>query len=321
MKIVVTGGLGFIGSHFVERVVSKGHDVVLLDNETYASNKANLSSEVMQLIKYEKIDIANYHKLSQLMQSLSEVDWVVNFAAESHVDRSIASSTEFFQSNTLGVVNFLEIIVRNKDIKFLQVSTDEVYGSIESGEWDENSPLAPNSPYSASKASAELACRAFLNTHNLDITVIRSANNFGPRQSLEKLIPKTINCLLSGSPIGVYGNGLNQREWVYVGDHVNLIESLICAPSRKSRTYNIGGQSLSNIDLITKISSLMGVEPEIAFVPDRLGHDWRYSVSDDLIREEFGQAVTSDLDTNLTETINWYTSNPDWVAASLMRLA
>ena len=317
---MVTGGLGFIGSHFVERQLGDSNEVVVIDNETYASNRKNLTEQSWDRIKYYKADIADAKKLNKILNTTSEIDWVVNFAAESHVDRSINSTEEFFRTNINGAVNILEFLVQSPSVKFLQVSTDEVYGSISSGSWTEIEPLLPNSPYSASKASAELICHSYKKTYGIEVTTTRCANNFGSNQALEKLIPKVINSLSKKLPIGVYGDGKNVREWIYVGDHVSVLSDIITAGSRKSFTYNIGGEPMTNIGLIEKIGKLMGVRPKLKFVPDRLGHDFRYSVDDKLVRSEFNVGRSGDLDFNLATTIEWYLKNPHWVAESIRKI-
>lgn len=320
MRIVVTGGLGFIGSHFVELQLKKSNEVIVIDNETYASSRSNISEASWERIKFHNIDIADPARLKEVLSDSSEIDWIVNFAAESHVDRSIHSSEAFFRTNINGVVNILDYLVQFPDVRFLQVSTDEVYGSIPSGSWSEVEPLMPNSPYSASKASAELICYSYSKTFGVKVITTRCANNFGPNQALEKLIPKVIHNLSKQTPIGVYGDGRNVREWLYVEDHVSVLSTIISADSTTSFTYNIGGEAMSNLDLIQKIGNLMNVTPNIAFVVDRLGHDFRYSVDDSLVKSEFSIAKFSDLGAKLESTISWYLEHPEWVNESIRKI-
>lgn len=320
MRIVVTGGLGFIGSHFVEQQLDNSNEVIVIDSQTYASNLKNLSDLSWSQIKYYKADISNSEVLHKILRSTPAIDWIVNFAAESHVDRSIKSSELFFQTNITGVINILEYLMQFPETKFLQVSTDEVYGSIKTGRWSELEPLMPNSPYSASKASAELICHAFKQTYGIDVVTTRCANNFGSNQALEKLIPKVIYSLSREMPVEVYGTGENIREWIYVKDHVSVLSTIIQAKSRKSFTYNIGGVPLSNLELITKLASLMNTKPNFLFVPDRLGHDYRYSVDDSLVKTEFNLTDFTEFESNLVATINWYLDNPMWTDESLRKI-
>ena len=320
MRIVVTGGLGFIGSHFVEQQLDNSNEVIVIDSQTYASNLKNLSDLSWSQIKYYKADISNSEVLHKILRSTPAIDWIVNFAAESHVDRSIKSSELFFQTNITGVINILEYLMQFPETKFLQVSTDEVYGSIKTGRWSELEPLMPNSPYSASKASAELICHAFKQTYGIDVVTTRCANNFGSNQALEKLIPKVIYSLSREMPVEVYGTGENIREWIYVKDHVSVLSTIIQAKSRKSFTYNIGGIPLSNLELITKLASLMNTKPNFLFVPDRLGHDYRYSVDDSLVKTEFNLTDFTEFESNLVATINWYLDNPMWTDESLRKI-
>jgi dTDP-glucose 4,6-dehydratase len=304
----------------VERQLKNLNEVIVIDNETYASNRSNISEASWKRIKFHKIDIADAEGLKEVLSNTLEIDWIVNFAAESHVDRSIHSSTPFFRTNINGVINILDYLVQFPDINFLQVSTDEVYGSITSGSWSEVEPLMPNSPYSASKASAELICYSYNKTFGVKVITTRCANNFGPNQALEKLIPKVIHNLSRKTPIDVYGDGRNVREWLYVEDHVSVLSSIISAKSTKSFTYNIGGEAMSNLSLIQKIGELMNVTPNINFVIDRLGHDFRYSVDDSLVKSEFSVGEFINLEERLESTIFWYLENPEWVNESIRKI-
>ena len=229
MRFIVTGGMGFIGSHFVELLLENKHEILLIDKMTYAANPLNLSQEVQNEANFRKIDIADAISLNECVQKFGSVDCIVNFAAESHVDRSIKDSMPFIESNIRGTMNLLELVRNSGAKRMIQVSTDEVYGSLDTGSWLENSNLDPRSPYSASKASAEMMCNAYENTYGIQLIVTRCANNFGPRQSVEKFIPLAITSIFSGSQIPIYGDGSNRREWVHVIDHCQAIYKLSTA--------------------------------------------------------------------------------------------
>lgn len=317
MRIIVTGGFGFIGSSFCELAVSKGHELTVLDKMTYAADLENISAESKSKIRHINLDIADGIQLSQTLDGLGTFEWIVNFAAESHVDRSINDGTPFVNSNVLGVVNLLEHIKANPSLKMLQVSTDEVFGSIKEGSWDEDFPLNPRSPYSSSKASAELFCDAYRSTHGIDVTITRCANNFGPHQSAEKLIPTIIQAAISNLPIPVYGDGSNRREWIYVDDHAGSILTIIEAERRKFSKYNLAGTEKSNLDIVKSVLKRMGKSEEsISFVPDRLGHDFRYSVNDNRFVNEFGSYEALDFNSRLNSTVDWYLENQEWLVQS-----
>ena len=316
MHIVVTGGYGFIGSAFVKLAITSGHEVTILDKMTYAADLANIDKNIAECCNFKELDISDSAALFLYLEQVPKIDYIVNFAAESHVDRSINDGKPFVESNILGVVNLLEFVKKNKIIKFLQVSTDEVYGTIEEGSWQETAPIDPRSPYSASKASAELFCAAYRNTHQLQITITRCANNFGPKQSAEKLIPTVLRHVLANKPVPVYGKGLNIREWIYVDDHATAILNIVEKDERQNEIYNIGGEALSNIDLVKIILGLMGKNEDcIEFVKDRPGHDFRYSVDSSLYEAEFGK-LDYKLQNNLETTIKWYLANQDWLSRS-----
>jgi len=314
VKILVTGGAGFIGSNFIhlflESAKFKESQLFLLDAMTYAGNEKTLKELLIdERIKFIKGNICD----SELVGNLTkEVDVVVNFAAESHVDRSIALPNEFIESNILGTHNLLFHSMKNNVKKFIQVSTDEVYGSIENGSWDETKPLEPNSPYSASKASADLVARSYFQTYHFPVIITRCSNNFGPYQNLEKFIPKSITSALNGNPIEIYGNGSNIRDWIHVSDHCRALLLLIDV-GIAGEVYNIGsGNELSNLDLAQKILSLMNLpEANLKFITDRKGHDQRYSVNYSKI-EKLGFKPVKDFNRLLSETIVWYKSNPNW---------
>lgn len=322
MRILVTGGFGFIGSAFVDQAFTEGHEVVVIDKMTYAADPSNLSESVLSKISHYTVDIAHYVELFTVLNDIESFDWIVNFAAESHVDRSIKNGTDFVLSNVLGLTNLLEYAKSHAKIRFLQVSTDEVYGTISDGSWTEDSHLAPRSPYSASKASAELFCQAYSNTHNIKTFITRCANNFGPRQSCEKLIPKVIRSIQASRKIPIYGDGSNRREWIYVYDHVKALLKIIKMEREiESTIFNISGLEMSNLEIVRKIVSYMGGSEElIEYVADRPGHDFRYSVSDNRLRIEVGEYRNSSFDNQLFGTVDWYLSNNDWMARSEGRL-
>ena len=308
MRVLVTGGAGFIGSNFVEMALTDQFQeissVLVLDKLTYAGKLSNLSG-VANNPNFEFVqgDICDTELVNRLA---ANVDAIVNFAAESHVDRSIENSSEFIQTNILGTQVLLDAAKNLKVAKFVQVSTDEVYGSILEGSWDEEAPLLPNSPYSASKAAADLLARAYFVTHGLSVNITRCSNNFGPRQDPEKLIPNFILRLSQGQKVPVYGDGLNVRDWLYVEDHclgiyLTLIKGI------PGEIYNIGGGTeLTNLEL-TKIliNSFNGDESSIEYVQDRLGHDRRYSVDCTKI-QKLGYSASPTFDKNLSKTIKSY---------------
>jgi dTDP-glucose 4,6-dehydratase len=320
MRILVTGGAGFIGSHFVELLLEKNESVHIVDKMTYAGNPLNLSKKVQLNCNFRQLDIANKKELRQYFDNFGPFDCIVNFAAESHVDRSIIDSSPFIDSNIKGMVNLLELTKLGGSKKIIQVSTDEVYGSINNGSWDEYSILDPRSPYSASKVSAEMMCFAFKNTYGIDVLITRSANNFGPKQSVEKLIPKSICSVLSGLPINIYGDGENLREWLYVLDHCDVIYKLSIKQITDYFVYNISGTEFSNIFIAEKLLSLSPNNSKIEYVADRLGHDFRYSVSDQRIRKELDWVPKFSFAESFVKTFEWYKNNSEWVNESKRRL-
>jgi dTDP-glucose 4,6-dehydratase len=314
MNILVTGGAGFIGSNFVNQLFSDSYnlsfnDVFVLDSLTYAGSLSNIEEKVRENNHFHFIrDSINN---SQIVRELVEqVDLVINFAAESHVDKSIEDPELFVKTNVLGVTNILNALVRKGSGRLVQVSTDEVYGSIETGSWDENFPVSPNSPYSASKASADLLCQAFHRTFGVDVVITRCSNNFGPRQYPEKLIPLAIKKLMSGSNVPIYGDGQQKREWIHVDDHCSGI-ALVSQLGKAGEIYNIGSSlELKNVDLISVIIAEMGLKNDrIDFVKDRLGHDLRYSVNYNKIHSELNYAPKIDFGTGLKETVAWYVNH------------
>ena len=316
MRILVTGGAGFIGSNFV-RMIASGKltgfsSVTVLDKLTYAGVEANLNSaKDIDGYRFVKGDICDPRILEELLPG---IDAIVNFAAESHVDRSIAGSDDFVQTNIVGVQVLLDAIKFSKrNIRFLQVSTDEVYGSIDLCSWTEDWPLLPNSPYSASKASGELLARAYQKTHNLDVVITRCSNNYGTHHFPEKLIPLFITNLIEGRKVPVYGSGLNVRDWLHVDDHCRGIY-LVLTQGRSGEIYNIGGgRELNNLEITNLILESMGAdETSIEFVEDRKGHDIRYSVDWTKISKELDYAPQISFENGLRDTIDWYRNNEEW---------
>ena len=316
LRLLVTGGAGFIGSNIVRMVARGDFDAVtslqVLDKLTYAGVRQNLKGiELIPGYSFIEADICNFEKVSSL---LNEVDAVLNFAAESHVDRSISGATDFVQTNVVGVQVLLDAInASGRKIRFLQVSTDEVYGSIEKGSWTEESPLLPNSPYSASKASGELLARSYNRTHGVDVVITRCSNNYGTNHFPEKLIPLFITNLIEGKKVPVYGNGKNVRDWLHVDDHCRALYAALLN-GRSGEIYNIGGgRELSNNEITSLILEAMRADySSIEYVKDRKGHDFRYSVNWEKINRELGYEPQVKFENGLNETIQWYRDNQEW---------
>ncbi|HDG68477.1 MAG TPA: dTDP-glucose 4,6-dehydratase, partial [candidate division Zixibacteria bacterium] len=304
-KVLVTGGAGFIGSNFV-RLLARDPTVDLiriLDKLTYAGSLDNLEDVLGNpKIEFVRGDIANYDDARPAMEG---IDWVVNFAAESHVDRSLRNPAEFVRTNIEGVRVLLEIARETKPERFLQISTDEVYGSIAEGCVDETAQLHPSSPYSASKASADMLCNAYLTTFSVPVIIARSANNYGPYQYPEKLIPRFVSLALKGEKLPLYGDGRNIRDWLYVEDNCRAL-LLILKKGKVGEIYNIGaGELHQNIEIARKILEILG-KPEdmITFVADRPGHDRRYCVNWDKIRA-LGWEPQADFEKQFRNTVKW----------------
>ena len=314
MRLLVTGGAGFIGSNFVRRIVNGTYSGVsqltVLDKLTYAGTLKNLEMLPADSFEFIKGDIANPDLISDLTK---RHDAIVNFAAESHVDRSITGARDFIETNVLGVQNLLAASLHNKVSVFVQVSTDEVYGSISEGSWSEEYPLLPNSPYSASKASADLICRSYNRTFGMDIRVTRCSNNYGPHQFPEKVIPLFVTNLIDNGKVPLYGKGLNVRDWLHVDDHCDGIYSVL-SEGKSGNIYNIGGgRELTNRELTEIILRKFGRdESSIEYVTDRLGHDLRYSVSHEKISRELGYKPKINFEDGIEETIEWYKRNESW---------
>ena len=316
MRLLVTGGAGFIGSCFVRYMLNKYKDykIINLDALTYAGNIENLD-DVKNNVNYTFIhgNICDKKLVREIINS--GIDCVVNFAAESHVDRSITGPEIFVETNVQGTLNLLQASKEAKTQRFLQVSTDEVYGSLgETGYFYETTPLAPNSPYSASKASADLLVRAYHQTYNMPTLNTRCSNNYGPYQFPEKLIPFFISKLLRGEKVCVYGDGLNVRDWLYVYDHCAAID-LVLHKGREGEIYNIGGHNeKTNLEITKLILEAMGKDDSsIEYVKDRLGHDRRYAISNDKIQKELGFMPSLTFEEGIKITIDWYLNNQDWI--------
>ena len=313
MRYFVTGGAGFIGSNYVEHLLQNVEGVTgvtMYDKFTYAANPRNYEKFTndprLTVIRGDICD-------SELLEnSISNHDYVVHFAAESHVDRSIDDASAFVQTNILGTFNILEAIRKTRIKTMIHVSTDEVYGSLVKSSADETYPLKPNSPYAASKAASDLLAHSYFITHGLDVRTTRSCNNYGKYQFPEKVIPVFINKLKSGEKLPIYGDGKNLREWIHVSDHARGIHTVL-EKGNPGEIYNIGsGTHLSNNDLATEIMRCMGMNENMkSYVDDRKGHDFRYSINSKKI-EKLGFERLIKFYEELPNTINWYTANPDW---------
>lgn len=314
MRLLVTGGAGFIGSNFIRYILHRHRDwqVTNLDKLTYAGNPENLK-DVQDDSKYHFVrgDIVDRQLVSDLLQD--KVDAVVNFAAESHVDRSILDASPFIETNIKGTEVLLEGIRQYDVERFIQISTDEVYGSIDKGSFTETSPLSPSSPYSASKAAADLLCCSYFQTYHVPIIITRSTNNFGPYQYPEKLVPLAITNALEHKPIPIYGDGLNVRDWIHVDDHCRALEVVI-QKGRPGEIYNIAAnEQKTNLELIHSLLDMMGKPRElITFVTDRPGHDRRYALDTTKITQELGWKPVYPLDKALATTADWYLNHESW---------
>ncbi len=316
-RVLVTGGAGFIGSHYVRTLVGGGYpafagaEVVVLDLLTYAGNRANLTPVAgSPQLRFVPGDIRDAELVSTLMVG---TDVVVHFAAESHVDRSITGAADFVSTNVVGTQVLLQAALDAGVQTFVQVSTDEVYGSIEQGSWTEDTALAPNSPYAAAKAGADLLARSYHRTHGLDVRITRCTNNYGPYHFPEKVIPLFVTNLLDGHPVPLYGDGGNVRDWLHVADHCRGIQ-LVAEAGRAGEVYHIGGGTeLTNRELTMLLLAATGRDGSfVTPVPDRLGHDRRYSLDDAKIRVELGYAPATDFRTGLARTVQWFRDNRAW---------
>ena len=313
MRLLITGGCGFIGSNFIKHIINKYNDysIINLDLVTYAGNLENLD-QIKNHPKYTfvKGDIAD----ETLADITRNVDAVINFAAESHVDRSIDGPSVFIRTNVLGTQVLLESAKKNRVQRFIQISTDEVYGSLgPEGSFKEDSPILPNSPYSASKAGADLIVRSYFETYKFPSIITRCSNNYGPNQFPEKFIPLLITNAFEDKELPVYGDGLNVRDWIHVKDHCKAIDAVL-HKGKAGEIYNIGGNcEKRNIDIVKLILKKIGKnESLIRFVKDRLGHDRRYAIDASKIGKELGWRPEHDFDQEISETIKWYDENRNW---------
>lgn len=317
MKLLVTGGAGFIGSNFVRRGLNdelpgiEGCEMIVLDALTYSGIRENLDP-VKDSPRYEFVhgDIRDEALLDELMP---KVDGVVHFAAESHVDRSVTDASIFVETNVLGTQRLLDAALKHGVDRFVHVSTDEVYGSIEEGEWDEQCPLEPNSPYAASKAGSDLVARSYHRTHGMNLSITRCSNNYGPYHFPEKLIPLFVTNLLDDKHVPLYGTGENVRDWLHVDDHCRGI-ALVYAKGRAGEVYNIGGGTqLTNVEITKKILELMGKDwSYVDHVEDRKGHDLRYCVDITKIENELGYTPQVPFEQGLADVVQWYRDNRAW---------
>jgi dTDP-glucose 4,6-dehydratase len=314
MRILVTGGAGFIGSNYARMIVNGAlsgvTELTILDKLTYAGTKTNLSMLPSDSYAFVQGDIGDVGLLEKVVPGH---DAIINFAAESHVDRSITGSREFVLTNVVGTQNLLQSSLNSNIRTFIQISTDEVYGTIERGSWREDFPLLPNSPYSASKASADLIVRSYHRTFGLDARITRCSNNYGPHQFPEKVIPLFVTNLIDGKKVPLYGTGKNVRDWLHVDDHCRGIHAVLLRGSA-GQIYNIGGgKELTNRELTSIILEKMGKdESSIEYVEDRLGHDIRYSVDYTKISKELGYAPQVNFEEGIDRTIEWYQTHQQW---------
>lgn len=318
-NILVTGAAGFIGANFIQLFVNKHpeYNVIVLDKLTYAGNLDNLK-KVEDKITFLQGDICEYAFVKELFEKY-EIDGVIHFAAESHVDNSIKNPFIFTQTNVMGTHTLLEVAKQvwgeGSKNKFVHISTDEVYGTLgEEGYFTELTPINPNSPYSASKASSDLIARAYFETYKMNITITNCSNNYGPYQHHEKLIPHMIKLALNNEPLSVYGNGKNIRDWLYVEDHCEAID-LVFHQGQAGERYNIGGHNEKrNIDIVKLIlKHLDKSEDLISFVEDRKGHDYRYAIDPTKIKNELGWEPKTKFEDGIIKTIDWYLANPNWL--------
>lgn len=323
MNLLVTGGAGFIGSNFIRYILTKfsDYEVTNLDKLTYAGNLENLEDvekEYGKRYTFVKGDICDEKIVNKLAKN---VDCIINFAAESHVDRSILSAGSFIKTDVYGTYILLESARKYKHKKYIQISTDEVYGSIEKGAFTEESSLKPNSPYAASKSAADMLARSYFVTYNLPVVIVRSSNNFGPYQYPEKIIPLFVTNALENKPLPLYGDGKNIRDWLYVLDNCEAI-NLVLDEGKPGEIYNVaGGNELNNLELTTKIIEILSsltqkhknaITQLVTFVKDRPGHDRRYSLDSTKIKKELNWLPKYNFEQALKDTVTWYKMNPNW---------
>ena len=318
-KFIVTGGLGFIGSNLVEHLLKKGYYVINIDRVSYASNFYNTKEfKNNKFYKFIKVDISNKKKMDQIIKKYKP-KCIFNLAAETHVDRSIDQSENFIQTNIKGVHTLLEILIKNKKIKLIHVSTDEVFGNVKKNlRTDENSAYRPLNPYAATKAASDHLINSYVNTYNLKAIITNCCNNYGPKQNPEKFIPKIISCILNKKKIPVYGKGVNSREWIYVEDHCKALHK-VYLKGKIGENYNIGSNlNLRNIDLVKKIifiskkKNIFDKKSKVKFVKDRPGHDLRYALNSKKIRSKLKWSNSVNIKEGLIKTINWYENNKNF---------
>tara|TARA_B100001564_G_scaffold357173_1_gene372861 strand:+ start:769 stop:1782 length:1014 start_codon:yes stop_codon:yes gene_type:complete len=318
-KFIVTGGLGFIGSNLVEHLLKKGYYVINIDRVSYASNFYNTKEfKNNKFYKFIKVDISNKKKMGQIIKKYKP-KCIFNLAAETHVDRSIDQSENFIQTNIKGVHTLLEILIKNKKIKLIHVSTDEVFGNVKKNlRTDENSAYRPLNPYAATKAASDHLINSYVNTYNLKAIITNCCNNYGPKQNPEKFIPKIISCILNKKKIPVYGKGINSREWIYVEDHCKALHK-VYLKGKIGENYNIGSNlNLRNIDLVKKIifiskqKNIFDKKSKVKFVKDRPGHDLRYALNSKKIRSKLKWSNSVNIKEGLIKTINWYENNKNF---------
>ena len=309
LKIIITGGAGFIGSEFARQLVSLGNNnLVVVDSLNYAGSLKNIS-DIREKINFVKLDIRDKQSLFNLFNE-NKFTHVVNFAAETHVDNSIHEPSIFAQTNIIGTSNLLEACLKFESQLFFQISTDEVYGSTKVGKFVETDQLKPSSPYSASKASAELLVTAFTHTYSIKTQIARCSNNFGPAQFPEKLIPVAIKKLMMGAKVPLYGNGMNVREWIFVTDTCKALIDILFS-NKYNQIYNISsGIFKTNLEVISELSNILGItDQQFLYVQDRAGHDYRYAIDSSKIREEFGWQPSVNFRDGLNTTVTWYKDN------------
>ena len=318
-KLIVTGGLGFIGSNLIKHLLKLGYYVINLDKVTYASNFYNVKEfKNNNSYKFIKVDISNKKKLIQILKKYKP-KCIFNLAAETHVDRSIDQSDNFIQTNIKGVHTLLEVLIKNKNIKLIHVSTDEVFGNIKEGlRSDENFSYKPLNPYAATKAASDHLINSYVNTYNLKAIITNCCNNYGPRQNPEKFIPKIISCIFNKKKIPVYGKGINSREWIYVEDHCKALHKVFLK-GKIGETYNIGSNlNMKNIDLVKKIiliskqRKIFNKITKIQFVKDRPGHDLRYALNSNKIRKKLNWSNDVNIKEGLLKTLIWYEKNKNF---------
>ncbi len=329
-KIIVTGGSGFIGSNLVEYLIKKKYFVINIDKLTYSSNNYNKKEFSKKKYKFFKVDICNKKKIKKLIKKYKP-ECIFNLAAETHVDRSIDSPYQFIHSNILGTFNILEVIrennKKNKKIKLIHISTDEVYGDIKSNKSNEKFPYNPSSPYSASKASADHLIKSYIKTYKLPAIISNCCNNYGPYQFPEKLIPKIISNIISNKPLPIYAKGQNSREWIYVTDHCEALYQLF-KKGKIGESYNVGSnENIKNINIVKNILNIfkkkrikIGKKVKIKFVKDRPGHDFRYALNSKKIKKEIKWKSKTKLHSGLNMTVDWYLKNKRFISSISKKL-